>query len=58
MYPGKYRWHGLDDLRNKIADHKDINNIGDPWAIPILLIDKKWIDSLSQIVSELKGTKE
>lgn len=50
----KYRNSHLNDIRDKIADHKDINNVGDPWAVAVLFIDRKWVDSLSQIINELK----
>ena len=50
----KYKEHDLDKLRNKIADHKNINNVGDPWSFSIILVNKRWIDFLSQIIKELK----
>jgi hypothetical protein len=51
---GIYKKEKFADIRNKICDHKDIKNIGDPFTMVVLGFDNKWIDKLDQIIKDIK----
>ncbi len=49
-----YRKSGLENMRNKYVDHKDLKSSGDPTAAFINLSAPELVDSCSKLIDALK----